>query len=425
MYKVYLKQALSMLKENKLLSLISILGTALAIAMIMVIVIVWQVRTANFTPENNRDRMMYVKSAMAIYQEKWRSIQRPSLHVIKEVFYPLANTGAVSAVAPIQPKLVGLMDGTIEFRNDILYTDGAFWKMFDFTFIQGQPYTEEEVQSGIQKAVVCETTAKRLFGTIDIVGKTIQLGYVPYTVCAVIKDVSLLADAAYGNIWVPYSTNEQMMTSGAENLLGAFYCYILANNSSDFKAINDQVDQNVKQLNAGQVEQILDLSGYPDTQLGQLARKDIFSPPRINEWVLKYGVIITLLLLIPAINMSGMTLSRMRRRMAEIGLRKAFGASRGELINQVLYENMVLSLLGGIIGLILSYTAVFILRNWLFESGLSSFATSTLFINTNMVISPLIFLLAFLFCVILNLLSAGIPAWRASRMNIVDALNEN
>ena len=65
MIKQYIKQALRMIGENKLLSVISILGTALAICMIMVIVIVWQMRTANYSPEDYRDRMMYVSDTRA------------------------------------------------------------------------------------------------------------------------------------------------------------------------------------------------------------------------------------------------------------------------------------------------------------------------------------------------------------------------
>ena len=56
MYKQYLNQTLHLLKENKLLSAISIIGTALAISMIMVIVIVYEVKTANYEPETHRDR---------------------------------------------------------------------------------------------------------------------------------------------------------------------------------------------------------------------------------------------------------------------------------------------------------------------------------------------------------------------------------
>ena len=57
----------------------------------------------------------------------------------------------------------------------------------------------------------------------------------------------------------------------------------------------------------------------------------------------------------------------MRKRLSEIGVRKAFGAPRRELMIQVLSENMLYSLLGGVLGLILSYGATFFLGSMLFS----------------------------------------------------------
>ena len=65
MYKIYLKQAWALLKENKLLSGVSIFGTALAICMIMVIVILYVVNTASFKPEVNRGRTCYITTVMS------------------------------------------------------------------------------------------------------------------------------------------------------------------------------------------------------------------------------------------------------------------------------------------------------------------------------------------------------------------------
>ena len=60
MFKQYFKQAVQMLKENRLTSAISILGTALSIAMILVVVLQFQIRLVSFAPESNRDRMLYI-----------------------------------------------------------------------------------------------------------------------------------------------------------------------------------------------------------------------------------------------------------------------------------------------------------------------------------------------------------------------------
>lgn len=60
MIKQYIKQSFTLLRQNRLLSVIAIIGTALAIAMIMCIVLVYQVKTANYEPEVNRDRTVKV-----------------------------------------------------------------------------------------------------------------------------------------------------------------------------------------------------------------------------------------------------------------------------------------------------------------------------------------------------------------------------
>ena len=60
-----------------------------------------------------------------------------------------------------------------------------------------------------------------------------------------------------------------------------------------------------------------------------------------KEAYLHYLLVIVILLLVPAINLSSMTLSRMRKRMSEIGVRKAFGATANVLLRQVFYENLL------------------------------------------------------------------------------------
>ncbi len=427
MYKQYLNQALHLLKENKLLSIISIVGTALAISMIMVIVIVYEVKTANYEPETHRDRMLWVKWAIATKRDKpdWNSCSRPSLKVIKECFYPLKSAEGVTGVYSFQQRLANIPGGTTELKCDVSYTDAAFWKVFDFSFLKGKPYVQEEFESGIKKAVITESLARRLYGSIDVVGKPIRLSFVDCTISGVVKDVSILAEAAYAQAWVPYTTVKMALSDvWNEGLLGEFRCFILARSSSDFDAIRREVNRNVAILNAGQKEQILDLNGQPDTQFTQTTRQWANQEAKVTETVVKYVIVLVILLLVPAINLSGMTLSRMRKRMAEIGVRKAFGATRKELLGQVLYENFVLTILGGVVGLFFSYISILTMKEWLLSTRMDGFLNGTSSLSMGMLFQPSVFLYAFLFCLLLNLLSAGIPAWKASRTNIVNALND-
>ena len=65
MFRQYFKQAIQMLKENRLTSVISILGTALSIAMILVVILQFQIKLVGFRPESNRDRMLYIMGIRA------------------------------------------------------------------------------------------------------------------------------------------------------------------------------------------------------------------------------------------------------------------------------------------------------------------------------------------------------------------------
>ncbi|MDE6110116.1 MAG: FtsX-like permease family protein, partial [Muribaculaceae bacterium] len=128
-----------------------------------------------------------------------------------------------------------------------------------------------------------------------------------------------------------------------------------------------------------------------------------------------------ILLLVPAINLSSLTESRLRRRVEELGVRRAFGCTRSRLMGQLFGESMIVTLVGGVIGLILSVTYAFLFSGFLFGQGKGPAPL----IDLNMLLRPSTFALALLFCFILNLLSIGIPAWKATRTNIVNAINKH
>lgn len=424
MYLQYLKQALRLCSENKLLSAITIIGTALAISIIMVIIILLRAKTVDYEPEVNRSRMLYVKWASAVRKsnEKSRNYSRLSLGDIREAFYPLTTPEAVTAVCPYGSVLLSVPGAEEETNAELLYTDAAFWKVHGFVFIGGKPYDQTAFEAGLKQAVVCESTARRLYGGVgEAIGKQVDMNFVEYTICGVVKDVSRFAEMAYSEIWLPYTTNSEIMrvSDWGDGHTGSFRCFILAKSPSDFDAIRGELNASIARINAASPEFYLDILGQPDTFFRQMLRKFANGGPSASEQVWRYVIVILLILLIPSINLSGLTYSRIRKRIAEIGVRKAFGATRAELIKQLLWENLLLTLVGGLAGLLFSYVSLGLLSNWLLASDLGGVAA----MNTSM-ISPWIFFVALAFCLLLNLMSVGIPAWRASRTTIVNALNE-
>ncbi len=417
MLKLYFKQAWRLLRENPVLSAISILGTALAICMIMVMVIIYGIQTKNYMPETNRNRMMYFRYGEAKGKEGIESgsnYGRLGIPCIKSALYTLKSAEAVTATS-LQTYLASVPGVAETLTSYTLLTDDAFWKVFNFRFIAGKPFSREDFSSGIKKAVIDETTARKLYGNANAVGKTLFLSHLSYTVCGVVKDVSSFARAAYANVWIPYTNTAMGDYSHADGIMGSFQCYLLAHSSADFSKIKSEVLKNVQQYNQTTSTWNWGILNQPNSVTEMFFRKGMQSPPEVGKGILRYAVLLLILLLVPALNLSGLTLSRTKQRYSELGVRRAFGAVKQQLISQVLLENFVLSLLGGILGLAFSYVGLFLLRGWLLKGVETIYA--------DMLVSPWVFVLAFLFCLLLNLFSAYIPAYRASRKNIVDALH--
>ncbi len=432
MYKVYLKQAMQMLRQNKFFSIIYITGTGLAITMVMILAILYYFRTGNIAPEINRDRMLVIQHGKILNKTEGQGngSSRLSYPTIKECFYSMQTPEAVTAILPIgeQTEFIQTPGSDEVYNGLVMGTDVAFWKIFQFRFLVGKPYTEEEFTSGIRKAVVSESLARRLFNTSDATGKTFLLNFEEYQVSGVVEDVPSIAQFCYAEMWIPF-TNRPSQIQGSkwcDFILGHMQLYILAKKPGDFDAIRREAEENCRRYSANIPQYNFVLNEQPDTVLRAWLRTDSFASPKFMKLFIQIFSVIFLLLLVPSINLTGMTASRMKKRMEELGIRKAFGAQNRTLLLQILYENLLLTLLGGLIGLLISYGLIFMLKGWLLGNydWDGSSLTASIDLSPGMLINPAIFGYTLIFCLILNLMSALVPAWRALRRPIVDALND-
>lgn len=97
-----------------------------------------------------------------------------------------SNPEAVTAIASGKV-IVSLSDRQLFEEYVIKYTDPGFWKVFDFRFISGKPFTEADFISGLPRVVITNTLARKLFGSEDPIGKEVLMGYVPYAVTGVVE----------------------------------------------------------------------------------------------------------------------------------------------------------------------------------------------------------------------------------------------
>ncbi len=419
MYKIYFKQAIQLLKQNTFISIVAITGTALAIMMIMAILVSEEVKTISVAPEVNRDRTYYI-SFVAKYTTDDGAMEGGylSYNNIQQYLANLKTPEYVSAVNVIDEKTSTLVnkEGSTEYIPSVVRcTDANYWKIMSFHFREGKPFVQEEFESGIPVAVITQRTAQQLFKGEKALGQTIMVEFNPYRVIGIVSDVSPVFSMAYGDVWIPCSSLP------ATKNKGGYLALLLARSNNDYPAIYQEVRKVEQEYHTRNAPESLYLRG-PESH--RVYRMDIRvnNPTSLANSIkaqhLKTVFILCILLIVPAINLSGFSLSRIKKRTAEIGVRKAFGAKKHIILIQVLCENLITSLIGGIIGLILSYAVVFLMRDWLLGIEDSRIPLSTLF-------SLPVCMAVFVVCLLINLLSAGIPAWRASRMNIIDSLTQN
>ncbi|MCI1647419.1 MAG: ABC transporter permease [Bacteroides sp.] len=427
MIKQYFKQAIAQLHQQPVISIITVLGTALAIFLIMLVVMIQQVKVAPFSPESNRNRFLHVRY-MSITSKDWRegdSSNGPmSVRTAKECFKSLTLPEVVTTYLAFTRTTPVSLPGQSATGADIRETDDNFWRVFDFAFIQGKPYSKADFDAGLSVAVITEGVARTLFGTTDVVGKTFLLNHASYKVSGVVHDVSTLADSAYGQVWIPFTSTDSPKDTWCGGNMGMFSVTILARSRDDFDKIRGEVERRRDAYN----KTISESTGFhfiyrnrPYDQEKQAIAFAANWEPDLKADRMHRAIIFIILLLVPAINLSSMTQSRLRQRVAEIGVRRAFGSTRLEMVGQIIMENLVITLLAGIVGLIFSLIFAYAGNVLLFSQPYSNtFNPPT--IDASILLHASTFLYALFFCFVLNLLSSGIPAWRASRTSIVNAL---
>lgn len=426
MIKHYFMQALSQLRQQPIIGVVNVLGTMLAIFLIMLVVMIQQVKVAPFPPESNRDRLLHVQ-ALGINNERWgrdKGNGSISVKTAKECYKSLETPEAVSIFTIIVVTAQASIPRMPSVGVDLRQTDDTFWQVFDFPFIDGKPYDKASFEAGLPVAVITESIARALFGTSNVSGREFLLNHAFYKIVGVVKDVSTLADTAYGQVWIPYTSTDIENDTWADGCMGEMSVVILARNRDDFDVIRGEARKKMDAYNKVLAEGGYELVDYnrPYDQEKQAIAFWSNMEPDLKADRRQRVIILVILLLVPAINLSSMTQSRLRRRVSEIGVCRAFGCTRSELIGQILAENFIVTLFAGVLGLLLSMAFAYWGADILFAQPYSQ-TLNTPTVDASILMHTSTFLWALAFCFLLNLLSSAIPAWKASRTNIVNALN--
>src|SRR6478735_4395613 len=408
MLKNYLKIAWKVLLRRKFFTFISLFGISFTLMVLLVATALFDHAFGPQMPERKMDQLLFVDRVVERGEEGYNSTGPPSYYFLNRYVKSLKTPEKVSINSVFVQ--VNSYVNNRKLAIDLKFTDKEFWEVLDFNFLEGKPFGKQEVDNADKVAVINENSRKQYFGNGEAVGKYIVVNQIKYRVIGVVEDVPVLRLHSYADIWVPITLRNQDFKN--TDLKGSYLATIKAKQASDIPKIKEeyaQMMQNVEIRNPKEVKQIF---SFPDTILESFVRSFLGSGNE-NGVGLFYGIlagIMFLFMLLPTTNLVNLNVSRIMERSSEIGVRKAFGATSKTIIGQFIIENLFLTLLGGILGLVLSA----IILNMINNSGIIVYADLGLNLR--------IFSWGMLICLVFGIISGVFPAYKMSRLQAVEAL---
>jgi putative ABC transport system permease protein len=410
MLRHYFVLAVKVLLRRKFFTFISLFGISFTLLVLTVVAALFDHTFGPGQEEPRQDRTLYVGEAFMYgphsswgshggfklfdrYARDLPGVERLSLHEDTRTVHTYLEGRKISSA--------------------LKRTDDEYWRILEFTFVEGTPFGTTDVAEARFVAVISEKTRERMFGGRPAAGQTFEADGQRFRVIGVVKNVSSLRGTAFADIWVPYTTAKT--DAYKREIMGAWNALALARNKASMAAIHEEFNSRLRRVELPDPKEYKALVAPFETRFAAFARgmpltdrKD----PESQAW--RFAGLLTglglLFVLIPTVNLVNINISRIMERASEIGVRKAFGAPAHTLVGQFLIENVLLTLIGGVIGLVLSF---FVLR---------AFSDSGMFPAAHFTINLRVFTYGMVFAVVFGLISGVYPAWRMSRLNPVQAL---
>jgi putative ABC transport system permease protein len=408
----YIKIAWKVLLRHPFYTFITLFGISLTLTVLMVITSFLDHLFGSHYPETKRNKTLYIGMVIQTDSARTSISSGPAT-------FSFLNKYAKSLKTPDKVTIVSNFSFSNTYVNgkriklNTKYTDAEFWDVTDFKFLEGKPYNDQNIRNGDHVAVITDALKDQYFekGDENVVGKNIEIENINYKVIGVVKGSPPTRVYTYSDIYFPYTAPK----SNYENkgIRGRYIALLLGKNESDLDEMESEFDSGIARIPKSEIADvkrfpvlIIKADRYFDHFLNSLARDET---QKFFFYAI-VGLVLLMLMGLPAINLVNVNVSRILERASEIGVRKAFGAPSKALLWQFIIENVFITLIGGVFALIFSFGIVQMINS----SGWIAYADLT--------INFTVFLISILVCLFFGLLSGVLPAFRMSRLKIVDAL---
>ncbi|MDF7815897.1 ABC transporter permease [Hymenobacter sp. YC55] len=406
----YLKIAWKILLRRKFFTLISLFGSSITLMVLLVIVAMSDHIQGAHAPESRIKRMAFITFLSQDLKDGGQMNTPPSPYFLEKYVRPMKTPEKIAfySLFDTTPSYIG----NKKLELDLKFTDHVFWDVFDFHFLDGKPYNATDLRDANRVVVISETTAREYFGTAQgVVGRHIEVDQRRFRVMGVVSDVPILRLNSYAEVWAPMTTTKADI--GDPALEGEYFAALLAPEGTDLATLDAEYQQVLKRV-VNPNPDVKTLTTHADGLLATFTRQLLGQGESESSKITVFYFIVcglaVLFMALPALNLVNINLSRILDRSSEIGVRKAFGATSNTLVGQFLIENIFLTLLGGLLGLLLAYVVL----QFINDSHFIPYAHFTLNLR--------VFAWALLAAVFFGVLSGVYPAFKMSRVQPVQVL---
>ncbi len=308
----------------------------------------------------------------------------------------------VQEVAPSLNGVAQIVFGNLNWNTVVNGTSPGILVVRDWAIAQGRSITDEDVRSATKVALLGQTVVENLFGGINPLDQVIRIKKIPFRVVGVLerKGQSVTGQDQDDAIYVPITTAQKKLFGTAfpgmvRNIT------VKARSAEDLDRAEQQIIQLLRQRHHLSARQDDDFSIRNLTQMLQVTEQS----SRVMTLLL--GAIASVSLLVGGIGIMNIMLVSVTERTREIGIRMAIGAKTWDIRLQFVLEAVILSLIGGLIGVI---------------AGVSGSEAISIAAGWRTVVSPPSVFLAFVFSGMVGIFFGFYPAYKASLLNPIDAL---
>jgi putative ABC transport system permease protein len=391
--------ALRSIRRNVLRSSLTILGIVIGIAAVITLVTLGGGATVQVANQIKSlgSNLLSIRPGQQPRAGGVRQAAR--LFEAKDIEAIERDISGIAAVAPTASRSMLAISGDTNWSTVVTGVDNAYLRVRDWSLARGRVFTDGELRAGAMGCILGDTVRRNLFGAQDPLDATIRLGALS---CPVIGVLAARGQAAFG-----IDQDDLVLIP-----LRAYQRRIAGNQYIDaiLVSVRDGVSTNKVQ---GDIELLLrerrHLGPREEADFHVLDMQQIVATVSGTTRTLTalLGAVAAVSLFVGGIGIMNIMLVSVTERTREIGIRLAIGATETEVLLQFLVEAVMLSLLGGIAGIL---------------AGVGAAAAGATLLNVPFVFNAWIVAIAFLFSGAVGVIFGYFPARKAAQLNPIDAL---